>query len=100
MIVRDPAQRKAPAAGPIAPGLGHRKKLGVASMTAASIPVSPQRASDSLAALAEQINTAHRSVVRNNRESVLNALRAGELLTEAKAQIEHGGWKDWVAENF
>jgi Protein of unknown function (DUF3102) len=55
---------------------------------------------DGLSRLAEEINEAHRGVVRSNRQSVMHALRAGALLNEAKGSVGHGKWGAWLKENF
>jgi hypothetical protein len=34
------------------------------------------------------------------RDAVGHAIRAGELLTEAKAQVKHGEWLPWLEANF
>lgn len=34
------------------------------------------------------------------RDAVGHAIRAGELLIEAKSKVEHGGWLPWLRENF
>lgn len=50
-----------------------------------------------LAALARQINAAHKACELAVREAVNHALLAGELLNEAKARVAHGAWKSWLA---
>lgn len=37
---------------------------------------------------------------RERRSAVEHAIRAGDLLIEAKAQVRHGEWLPWLAENF
>jgi hypothetical protein len=32
--------------------------------------------------------------------AVAHAIRAGEFLIEAKAQVGHGAWGSWLAANF
>lgn len=53
-----------------------------------------------LPALAEQINTEHRQCEEAIRTAVQHAIYAGELLAEAKALCEHGGWLAWLSGNF
>lgn len=53
-----------------------------------------------LATLADQINAEHRACDEALREGLAHAVRAGELLVEAKAQVKHGQWEQWVTENF
>jgi Protein of unknown function (DUF3102) len=54
----------------------------------------------SLGKLAEEINAEHQACEEALRSGLRHAVRAGELLTEAKGQIKHGEWGRWVAENF
>src|SRR5262245_8311082 len=53
--------------------------------------------------LAQQINGAHAAAQHSLRASVEHAIRAGELLIEAKRTIKsatgHGSWTTWLAEN-
>jgi hypothetical protein len=53
-----------------------------------------------LPALAEQINREHGLCRASWRDSLQHALIAGRLLTEAKAQVPHGEWLDWLRTNF
>lgn len=53
-----------------------------------------------LMTLAEQINTEHRACDKALRTGLNHAVRAGELLVEAKDQVEHGRWGQWLADNF
>lgn len=53
-----------------------------------------------LATLADQINAEHRACDEALRKGLAHAVRAGELLVEAKAQVKHGQWEQWVAQNF
>jgi Protein of unknown function (DUF3102) len=53
----------------------------------------------SLDALAEEINAEHRAFLRAAEETFRAALRAGDLLNEAKAEAGHGNWTTWVEEN-
>jgi hypothetical protein len=54
----------------------------------------------SLGKLADEINAEHRACEEALRSGLRHAVRAGELLTEAKGQVKHGEWGRWVAENF
>jgi hypothetical protein len=46
--------------------------------------------------LAEQIKSAHAHAEEGVRSSMTHALRAGELLTQAKARLPHGSWLPWL----
>jgi hypothetical protein len=49
--------------------------------------------------LAERINAEHEQAEAGLRAGLLHARNAGELLIQAKAQVPHGGWLPWLAEN-
>lgn len=49
--------------------------------------------------LAAEINAAHQQAEASAWTAVEHAAKAGELLTEAKAQIDHGSWAVWVEAN-
>lgn len=49
-----------------------------------------------LTALADQINAAHRDAESAVRESLKHAKQAGELLLQAKAELPHGEFTEWV----
>jgi hypothetical protein len=49
--------------------------------------------------LAAEITRLHELAVASFRTSLDHALKAGELLTEAKAQLRHGEWLPWLAEH-
>lgn len=49
--------------------------------------------------LAGQINDAHEAAERSFRSGVEHAIRAGELLIQAKAAVPHGAWEAWVRDN-
>jgi hypothetical protein len=53
-----------------------------------------------LTRLAASIRVEHEAAERHARSAVEHAIRAGELLIEAKAQVAHGEWLPWLAENF
>ena len=46
--------------------------------------------------LAVQINTAHDDACRAAQSAIAHARRAGDLLIEAKAGLEHGSWLSWA----
>ena len=54
--------------------------------------------SNRLVVLANQIREAHRDVSTLLMRSVERAFTAGELLIEAKQQLSHGGWLEWLRE--
>ena len=60
--------------------------------------LSPTEVSD-LDTLAKQIDAAHVDVGTALLASVQRAAEAGHLLAQAKAQVPHGQWETWVAEN-
>jgi hypothetical protein len=49
-----------------------------------------------LADLAQRINTEHAAVGAAMKSGLEHALRAGELLFEAKASVDHGEWLPWL----
>ena len=50
--------------------------------------------------LAAQINAEHQACATALRTTLAHAVRAGELLAEAKAVVGHGGWLPWLETNF
>jgi len=52
------------------------------------------------ASLAREINAEHRAFTAALKKTLEHAIRAGELLTEAKSKCPHGSFMEWVAENF
>jgi hypothetical protein len=48
----------------------------------------------------EEIAAEHRKAQTAFGEAVRHALRCGELLAEAKAQLQHGAWIPWLENNF
>lgn len=50
--------------------------------------------------LAEQINREHNLCERAYDTALAHAYRAGELLTQAKGQVGHGGWLPWLEQHF
>ena len=49
--------------------------------------------------LAQEINAEHQAFRRAFKATYRSALRAGDLLNEAKAEAGHGNWTAWVEEN-
>lgn len=58
-----------------------------------------QAGDNSLADLAARIRAEHDAAAQSLRDSVRHAIAAGELLIEAKAQLEHGQWLPWLREH-
>src|SRR5687768_15050907 len=56
--------------------------------------------SRTLPRLAEQIRAEHEAAESDWRSALGHALRAGELLNEAKERVEHGDWSRWLRINF
>jgi len=54
----------------------------------------------SLSDLADRINQEHAKCEAAMNTSLQHALKAGRLLLEAKRQVDHGEWGDWLHENF
>jgi hypothetical protein len=52
---------------------------------------------NSLTDLAARIRTEHEGTVAAMRRGVEHAIRAGELLIEAKGKVPHGQWLSWLA---
>src|SRR4029077_15336972 len=55
--------------------------------------------SNSLVDLAAKVKAEHTAVDAALKESVAHAIKAGELLIEAKALLKHGQWLPWLAEH-
>jgi DUF3102 family protein len=55
--------------------------------------------SNSLADLAARIRAEHEATIAALKSSVIHAMAAGDLLTEAKAQVPHGQWLPWFSTN-
>jgi hypothetical protein len=53
-----------------------------------------------LITLAERLNAEHRAAKSSARSALDHAHAAGLLLIEAKRQVGHGGWGDWLKGNF
>jgi hypothetical protein len=55
---------------------------------------------EELASLAADIRKEHEACEADARSAVEHAIRAGELLIEAKARTKHGEWLPWLGDNF
>jgi hypothetical protein len=51
----------------------------------------------SLADLAAHIRSEHEAVCQSARQTLQHAIKAGELLLQAKQLVDHGRWSDWLA---
>jgi hypothetical protein len=49
--------------------------------------------------LADRVNNEHRQLKECLVRGAHHAIKAGELLWEAKRQAGHGGWLEWIATN-
>jgi hypothetical protein len=54
---------------------------------------------DKLGGLAKQINEEHRRCEEAVTAALDHALRAGDLLAEAKGKCPHGAWQTWLVES-
>ena len=52
------------------------------------------------AVLAQAIDQEHQAYIGAARSAIEHAIRCGELLLEAKAQVGHGGWLPWIEANL
>lgn len=59
-----------------------------------------KRPAAGLESLAAKIRKEHEACERNAQSAVEHAIKAGELLTIAKAKVKHGGWLPWLEEHF
>lgn len=96
---------------PGAGDVGPRERCIVDDGYGASFTQSPQRAqgaapaiteiaaSNSLADLAGRIVIEHQAVSTALKDGVRHAITAGELLIEAKAQLQHGQWLPWLGQH-
>jgi len=50
----------------------------------------------SLADLAAHIRSEHEAVCHSARQTLQHAIKAGDLLLQAKQLVEHGRWSDWL----
>jgi len=50
--------------------------------------------------LANKINEHHASAIAAARSAIEHAIAAGGLLAQVKAELPHGQWGAWLAENF
>ena len=58
-----------------------------------------EEVSVSLDTLAAQIRTEHTAVSTALKDSLTHAMKAGDLLIQAKEKVPHGGWLPWLSEN-
>jgi hypothetical protein len=61
--------------------------------------VTTLRAQPDLSGLVEEFNRAHALAEQHCRGAVIQAIRCGELLFEAKQLCGHGSWEQWLADN-
>lgn len=61
--------------------------------------VTSAAATPTLTTLADEIRSEHEQVGIAMRSALVHAMRVGELLIEAKAQIGHGCWLPWLEEH-
>lgn len=54
--------------------------------------------SNSLTDLAARIKAEHDAYIAAVKQSLTRAMAAGDMLIEAKAQLKHGQWRQWLAE--
>lgn len=64
------------------------------------VPVVDGEVVSDLDMLADKIRAEHEACEGAAESAVFHAIRAGELLAEAKRQVKHGEWLPWLAENF
>lgn len=57
-------------------------------------------AAPTLTELADQIHVEMAAIERSDSSALAHAIRAGELLTQAKGRLTHGKWIPWMKENF
>jgi hypothetical protein len=68
--------------------------------SATAVHLKPAGTPTRLDELRAEIDCEHAAAVAAFRTSVAHAIRAGELLLEAKALVGHGHWLNWVDANF
>jgi hypothetical protein len=62
-------------------------------------PAQPSR-DERLAAMVPEINAAHAECVRSLRDGLVHAIKAGQLLMDAKKLLDYGAWLPWLRANF
>jgi N6-adenosine-specific RNA methylase IME4 len=74
---------------------------GAAAEATATVPLRAANGTgDALSSLASEINRECDLAERAWSSALEHALRAGELLNEAKARVRHGTWTAWLRKNF
>jgi DUF3102 family protein len=63
------------------------------------IDISTTAGDNRLPVLAGEIRKAHAAAVEHQRRGLVEAMRAGDLLIEAKALAGHGNWLPWLQEH-
>ena len=61
--------------------------------------IKKELAKSELTAISTQINLAHKECLLAMRSSLDHAIKAGDLLIQAKAKINHGDWLKWLSNN-
>jgi hypothetical protein len=59
----------------------------------------PQQLEQPLVALAAEIEAEHAATQEAAQSALEHAVRCGELLIQAKAQVGHGDWLPWLEAN-
>jgi hypothetical protein len=81
-------------------GCGHGDLLGIASGDQEAITLNAVAGGpESLPSLAGKINSATAAAETHAKSAMQHALDAGRLLKEAKLQVEHGQWEEWLLAN-
>ena len=52
-----------------------------------------------LASISNDINEQHQLAIESAKTAVEYAHNVGVLLMDAKTHVEHGHWKEWLADN-
>jgi hypothetical protein len=53
-----------------------------------------------LASKRTEIAREHDAAMKSANEALTHAVKAGQLLIEAKAQVQHGEWESWFTDNL
>lgn len=73
--------------------------IDAAPVEAQTIKAVPVAVNVGLLTLAEMIRKAHADANKHAQKAVTLATAAGEHLTLAKQQVQHGQWQQWVEKN-